>query len=434
MTRVPKPDNWSSNYNLVYDAWNRLVKVYDSNGTTLIAQYQYDGLNRRVKKIVGSETRLFYYNSNWQCLEEYVGTSCNARYFWGLRYIDDLILYRNGSTDYYTVADPNWNVVALTNNSGVVQERYTYSSFGKLNVFDASFTPKSTSSLGLTRTFTGQTYDIETGLMLYRNRVYHPTLGRFIQRDPIGYGAGDVNLMRYVGNKISVFTDFLGLQNPAGIKDFSENYTKLLKAQKAECSRKLSDEEKKFINFVLGCTMSGVSDDLINKTLDRITYWNYGQLGYSMNPIVNSALNGGAGAITMGNNIYYNIGQYPSIGNNLTLQCHECVHSCQVQQSGLITSLWLLSYLDANASGWANSTSGSGYDNNSYEIEAYAIEEAVRQAMLKNPNLYNNIVNDKLKDCDKENICTMLFINMLDYKSKNSPPPPKSWLWFWGQK
>jgi hypothetical protein len=50
MTKVPKSDNWSSAFNLVYDAWNRLVKVYDSNGTTLIAGYQYDGLNRRVMK------------------------------------------------------------------------------------------------------------------------------------------------------------------------------------------------------------------------------------------------------------------------------------------------------------------------------------------------------------------------------------------------
>ena len=43
--------------------------------------------------------------------------------------------------------------------------------------------------------------------MLYRNRIYHPTLGRFLQRDPIGYRAGDVNLVRYVGNRAVVFSD-----------------------------------------------------------------------------------------------------------------------------------------------------------------------------------------------------------------------------------
>ena len=49
--------------------------------------------------------------------------------------------------------------------------------------------------------------------MLYRNRVYHPTLGRFLQRDPIGYRARDVNLVRYVGNQSHDHTDAFGHQN-----------------------------------------------------------------------------------------------------------------------------------------------------------------------------------------------------------------------------
>jgi RHS repeat-associated protein len=155
---------------------------------------------------------LFYFNRQWQCVEEYVGSTCNVRFVWGLRYVDDLVTYRNVSTDYYVLQDANWNVVGLTNTSGVVQERYTYSSFGKLNVFDASFTPKSASTYNLTRSFTGQLLDSETGLMLYRHRVYHPTVGRFIQRDPIGYDAGDENLMRYVGNNPLYRVDSNGWQ------------------------------------------------------------------------------------------------------------------------------------------------------------------------------------------------------------------------------
>ncbi len=41
---------------------------------------------------------------------------------------------------------------------------------------------------------------IGAGLMDYRNRVYSITLGRFLQPDPIGFDAGDVNWYRYVGN------------------------------------------------------------------------------------------------------------------------------------------------------------------------------------------------------------------------------------------
>jgi RHS repeat-associated protein len=208
MIKVSKPDNWSAAYTLVYDAWNRLVQVKD--GATTVATYGHNGLNHRVKKVVGSETRLFYYNRQWQCLEEYVGSTCNVRFVWGLRYVDDLVTYRNGSTDDYVLQDANWNVVALTNAAGVVQERYTYASFGKLNVFDTSFTPKSASTFNLTRSFTGQVIDAETGLMLYRNRVYHPTLGRFLQRDPIGYKADDENIYRYVNCNPLLNTDPTG--------------------------------------------------------------------------------------------------------------------------------------------------------------------------------------------------------------------------------
>jgi RHS repeat-associated protein len=213
MTTVVKPDNWSAAYTLIYDAWNRLVQVKD--GTTTVATYGYDGLNCRVKKVVGSETRVFYFNRDWQCVEEHVGSTCDVRFVWGLRYVDDLVTYRNGSTDYYVIQDTNWNVVALTNTSGVVQERYTYSSFGKLNVFDAAFVPKSASTYNLTRSFTGQVLDNETGLMLYRNRGYHPTLGRFIQRDPIGY-EDRINIYEYVYNSPNNIVDILGLQGSKG--------------------------------------------------------------------------------------------------------------------------------------------------------------------------------------------------------------------------
>jgi len=211
MTKVVKPNNWGANFTLIYDAWNRLVQVKDGNA--IVATYQYNGVNHRVKKVASDVTRYFYFNEQWQCLEERVGASTTADVLcvWGLRYIDDLVLYRKGETDYYSLTDTNWNIVALTNNSGVVQERYTYSAFGQVNIFDAVFGIRPTSTCNVARTFTGQAFDSETGLMLYRNRVYHPTLGRFVQRDPIGYNAGDMSLYRYVKNRSIIAFDALGL-------------------------------------------------------------------------------------------------------------------------------------------------------------------------------------------------------------------------------
>lgn len=59
--------------------------------------------------------------------------------------------------------------------------------------------------------FTGREWLEKVGLYDYRNRMYSPVLGRFLQTDPIKFRAGDINLYRYVGNRYMYFTDPLGL-------------------------------------------------------------------------------------------------------------------------------------------------------------------------------------------------------------------------------
>jgi RHS repeat-associated protein len=122
------------------------------------------------------------------------------------------VLREKGSERLYSLADPNWNVVAICNASGNIQERYAYDAFGKHNVFDTNFTVKNGTEFNWNRAFTGQVLDIETGLMLYRNRYYHVELGRFVNRDPIEYWSYDENFYRYVQNMPAVYYDSEGFQ------------------------------------------------------------------------------------------------------------------------------------------------------------------------------------------------------------------------------
>ncbi len=160
-----------------YDAWNRVVEVRNNNNAVL-AEFSYNGLNQRVAKKVGAVVTNSFFNENWQELESVTG-GVRTTYVWGLRYVDDLIYREKGSESLFSLQDANWNVVAVTNLTGAVQERYKYDAFGKR-------TALMNSSVDFDRAFTGQVYDKETGLMLYRNRYYSTELGRFVSRDPIG--------------------------------------------------------------------------------------------------------------------------------------------------------------------------------------------------------------------------------------------------------
>ncbi len=228
MVALPKPGSPADALGATFDAWNRMVKVED--GQDIVAEYQYTPDNRRaVKKTYSggalSETRHFYYTDDWQTIEERtasggtIAADPDTQYVWGKSYVDHLILRdrdttANGTLDerLFALEDANWNVTALVDASGDVVERYTYTPYGTLEVRDAAFQPTGNpSAYAWPYTYTTRRLDAETGLMYYRNRMYHSELGRFVSRDPIGYEAGDGNLYRYVGDSPTVSLDPTGL-------------------------------------------------------------------------------------------------------------------------------------------------------------------------------------------------------------------------------
>src|SRR5262249_52662815 len=75
---------------LKYDAWNRLVQVWQ--GAQLLVTHSYDGLGRRVTETpAGQPTRQLYYSAAWQVVEERENGQVVAQNVWSPVYVDALI-------------------------------------------------------------------------------------------------------------------------------------------------------------------------------------------------------------------------------------------------------------------------------------------------------------------------------------------------------
>ena len=136
------------------------------------------------------------------------GTSTNAerQFVWGLRYIDDLVLRDRDTTGsgtlnerLYGLQDPNWNMVALADSTGAVQERYSYDAYGIVTFLTPSFGVRFTSAFAWETLYAGYRRDNETALFSVRNRVLDPFVG-WLERDSSGRLTDDANLYRYCGN------------------------------------------------------------------------------------------------------------------------------------------------------------------------------------------------------------------------------------------
>ena len=102
------------------------------------------------------------------------------------------------------------NVTALVDVNGDAVERYAYDPYGKVSIYDASWSSRSSSSYNNSILFAGYYRDGETQLYHVRFRFYHPHLGRWMQRDPLMYVDG-MNLYEYVGSNPLMYFDPMGL-------------------------------------------------------------------------------------------------------------------------------------------------------------------------------------------------------------------------------
>lgn len=167
-----------------YTVENRLKSV--SGAMTA----HYDTLGRLAEYNTSISTRFLYDGDRVTAELDNQGTvnPVKRRYIWGAG-ADELVAWYEGigsATRRFPVQDERASIVAVSDSAGALVGINRYDEYG---------IPAST-NIGRFQ-YTGQAFLAEAGLHHYKARAYSPTLGRFLQTDPIGYGDG-INWYDYV--------------------------------------------------------------------------------------------------------------------------------------------------------------------------------------------------------------------------------------------
>jgi YD repeat-containing protein len=193
-----------------YDYANRLVEI-EEPGRNLLRRYAYDTFGRRITRVTargGSvDTTLFLYQGD-ALIEEQDGGGTTLATFVPSHHASmhegEVILIMNlAGAEFHAHTDDMGNIVALTDSSGAVAERYEYGDFGARQVFSPDGTPLRASAVGNPWGFSGFYHEGENEngyrLLLFGNRIHgDPTTGRYLTRAG-GWGP-DGNSRAYLGH------------------------------------------------------------------------------------------------------------------------------------------------------------------------------------------------------------------------------------------
>jgi RHS repeat-associated protein len=187
---------------LAYNQRGRLASTTNaSNGQ--LTQYVYDAFGHRLVKI-GSATgiTIFQYDRNGHLLEEADGQgNPQVDYI----YLDDrpvATIQASNSAVYFLHDDRLGTPQMATDGAQAIAWTTTYQPFGQIGTASAL--------IAQDLRFPGQENDFETGFYHNGFRDFVPSLGRYLQGDPIGL-AGGLNAFVYGHQNPLAYSDFWGL-------------------------------------------------------------------------------------------------------------------------------------------------------------------------------------------------------------------------------